>query len=435
MTGSVTGVPATPTWWRPALLGIVGIAVAARIAFALLLAPDLPPPGDAGVYRAVAHNLASGDGFTHPAPGGGPEEPSAEHPPLFPVVLAGLERLGMGSVRAQGVALAVVSGVGVAIVALVGRRVAGPVAGLVAAGIAALHPMWLQSAGLVLSESLHLVLVPLVLLAALDLRARRTWTAALWLGLAVGAAALNRSEALGLVVVVAAPAVLAGAWRRADSWRQLGLVCVAAAVVLAPWLLRNRAELDAWVLSTNSGKTLFGSTCDDTFSGSSLGGFSYDCQFGLAEFLIDAGPHEGTTWGSKAFDDEFAGAARRYLDDHRGEVPKVVAARVLRMWGLAFEADQRRFDVEEGRHAGLQHAGQWLHLAVLAAALVGSVRLLRDRARRGELAVLLGPLVLVTATCLLIYGGSRMRTGAEPSLAVLASVAAVSIVGRVPPRR
>jgi hypothetical protein len=43
--------------------------------------------------------------------------------------------------------------------------------------------------------------------------------------------------------------------------------------------------------------------------------------------------------------------------------------------------------------------------------------------------VLLGPILLVTATCLLVYGGTRMRTGAEPSLAVLAGVAGVSLVG------
>jgi hypothetical protein len=99
------------------------------------------------------------------------------------------------------------------------------------------------------------------------------------------------------------------------------------------------------------------------------------------------------------------------------------------MWGLAFAADQRRFDGEEGRHPGLQHIGQWLHLAVLGAAVVGTARLLRSRPRRPTAIVLLGPIVLVTATCLAIYGGTRMRAGAEPSLAVLAAVAVASIAG------
>lgn len=113
----------------------------------------------------------------------------------------------------------------------------------------------------------------------------------------------------------------------------------------------------------------------------------------------------------------------------------MVAARVARLWGLAFAEDQRRFDVEEGRHPALQRAGQWLHLGLVALGVVGVASLVRTKERRGALAVLLGPIALVTATCLLIYGGTRMRTGAEPSLALLASAGAAAIAGRVHPRR
>jgi hypothetical protein len=400
-----------------------------------VLAPDLPVPGDAAHYRDVAQHLADGDGFVHPAPGGGPLEPWAEHTPLFPVVLAGLDLVGLTSLRAHAVVLALVSGAGVALVAWLGRRVAGPGVGLVAAAIAALHPMWVQPAGLVLSESLHLVLVPLVLLAALDLRERRTPLAAIWLGLAIAAAGLNRPEALGLLVVVAAPAVLLGHLRSWAAWRTLGVVALVTLLGILPWVARNRVEYDAWVLSTNGGKTLYGSTCPDTFSGPSLGGFSYDCQFGAANVFIEAGPPEGTHWHAREFDDAFAEAARRYLDDHRDEVPKVVAARVARLWGVAFLEDQRRFDEVEGRHPGLQHLGQWIHIGLLVLAVVGAALLLRDRRRRDAAIVLLGPVILVTLTCLLIYGGSRMRTGAEASLAVFAAASIVAISGRGTPRR
>jgi hypothetical protein len=199
--------------------------------------------------------------------------------------------------------------------------------------------------------------------------------------------------------------------------------------------VRNRVDLDAWVLSTNGGKTLLGSNCSQTYSGESLGGFSYDCQFGAAALLVQQGPPEGVWWDSRRFDEELGEMGRRFIADHRGEVPKVVAARVARMWGLAFAEDQRRFDVEEGRHPGLQRVGQLVHLGVLVAAVAGTVLLLRARARRPTGIILLGPIVLVTATCLLVYGGTRMRTGAEPSLAVLAGVAAASIAGASTPRR
>ena len=405
------------------------------MAFALLLAPDLPLSGDAVLYRGTAQQLVDGEGFAYPAPGGGPVQPSAEHTPLFPVVLAGLDVVGLGSVRAQGVALAVLSGAGVALVALLGRRVGGAAAGLLAAGLAAVHPMWSQSAGLVLSESLYLVMVPLVLLAALRLREEPGTGRAVALGAAVAGAGLTRPEGFALLAVVAAPAILLGSWRSAEAWRRLALVAVVTLLALAPWVIRNRVELDAWVLSSNGGKTLLGSNCADTYAGPRLGGFSYDCQFGAAAVLVEAGPPDGEWWGSQPFDAELGAIGRRFIDDHRDEVPKVVAARVLRMWGLRYADDQRRFEVEEGRHAGLQQAGQWLHLAVLAAAVAGSVLLLRSAPRRAAAVVLLGPIALVTVTCLLIYGGTRMRTGAEPSLAVLAAVAVVSIAGRGTARR
>jgi hypothetical protein len=414
---------------------VVGVAIAARVAFALVLAPDLPASGDATLYRGTAQHLADGDGFLYPAPGGGPPQPSAEHPPLFPVALAGLDLVGLGSAEAQGVVLAVLSGAGVALVALLGRRVAGPAAGLVAASLAAVHPMWLQSAGLVLSESLYLVLVPLVLLAALDLRERRTTMGAVNLGAAIAAAGLTRPEGLALLAVVAAPAVLIGAFRSRAAWRSLGLVALVTVLAIAPWVIRNRVDLDAWVLSTNGGKTLLGSNCSDTYAGPSLGGFSYDCQFGAAALLVQQGPPEGEWWDGRAFDQELGRFGREFLEDHRGEVPKVVVARVARMWGVAFATDQRRFDVEEGRHPGLQHAGQWLHLGVLVAATAGSLLMLGSRARRPTGIVLLGPVVLVTMTCLLIYGGTRMRTAAEPSLAVLAAVALASMARPRAPRR
>lgn len=422
-------MPAAPRWWRAGLLLVVGVAIAARVVFAVVLAPDLPTPGDATLYRGTAEHLANGDGFVYPAPGGGPPQPSAEHTPLFPLVLAGLDIMGLDSVRDQGIALAVLSGAGVALVAFLGRRVAGSAAGLIAASLAAVHPMWTQSAGLVLSESVYLVVVPLVLLAALDLRARPTAKAAVILGLAIGAAGLTRPEGLGLLAVVAAPAVLLGSIRSLAAWRTLGLVALVTLLTVSPWVVRNRIDLDAWVLSTNSGKTLLGSNCAETYAGPALGGFSYTCQFGAAAFLVEQGPPEGEWWDSNEFDDELGAVGRRFIDDHRRDVPKVVVARVSRMWGLAHAADQRRFDGEEGRHPGLQHIGQWLHLVVLGAAVLGSFRLLVSRPQRPAAIVLLGPILLVTATCLVIYGGTRMRTGAEPSLAVLAAVPVASIAG------
>lgn len=421
-----------PRWWRPGLLGVVGVAVVVRVVFALLVAPDLPPPGDAVVYRTMASSLARGDGLLLEAPGTDVLEPTAEHPPVFPALLAALDLVGLESPRAQGVSLAVLSGVAVALVGLLGRRFGGPAVGLTAAGIAALHPMWFQSAGVVMSESVHLVLVPAVLLAALRVQESPGWRPVAILGALIGVGALNRPEALGFAVAIGVPALLLGERDRRAIVRGVAVLAGAALLIVAPWLVRNERQVGAVTMATNSGKTVLGSNCDGAFEGPGQGGFDYECQFGAAAFLVEVGPPEGGQWDGRRFDDALGDAGWRFMREHRSEIPGVVVARVARMWGVAFAADQLAFDVSEGRHRPSQRVGQGLHLALLLFAAAGTVLGFR-RGRGAQTVLLLGIPVLVTLATVVVYGGTRMRSGAEPALAVLAAaglVAAVEAGGR-----
>jgi hypothetical protein len=419
-------------WW--ALGGLVVVGMAARLVFALALAPDLPVPGDAEVYREMAQHLVDGEGLSLGRPGDGVVEATAEHPPLFPGVLAVLDVLGLGSVEGQRVGLAVLSTAAVPLVGLVGRRVGGVWVGLVAAGLAAVHPLWIQPAGMVMSESLHLVVVPGVLLLCLRLLDGGRGAAVAGVGAAIGVAARGRPARRGVGVGAAHPAGGAAPPLRRGGLRLVGWLALGAIVVVVPWVARNERELGAPVLATNSGKTILGSNCDDTYAGRALGGFSYDCFFGAATVLVQFGPEGGGSWTGRSLDDEMGRVGRTYVRDHLGELPKVVAARVVRMWGLGFARDQLDFDVYEGRHRGLQRAGQWVHLALLPPAAVGAWALLRGRGRPPGL-ILLGPIVLVTSATVLVYGGSRMRSSAEASLAVLAAVGAVAAARGIAVRR
>ena len=423
-----------PRWWRPGLLLVIGAAIVVRVAFAVLIAPDLPPPGDAIVYRAMAESLADGDGLLLAAPGSDRLEPSAEHPPVFPFVLAALDLVGLESYRAHGVALALLSGAGVGLVALLGRRFGGPAVGLTAAAIAALHPMWYQSAGVVMSESLHVVLVPAVLLAALRVVDSPALPRVVVLGGLIGVAALNRPEALGFAVLVGVPAIALSRLGLGAALRAIAVMGAVVVLVVTPWLVRNERQVGAVTMATNSGKTLLGSNCDRAYEGPGLGGFDYDCQFGAASYLVDVGPPDGGEWDARRFDDELGKAGRRFIEEHRDEVPRVVVARVARMWGLAFAEDQLAFDVSEGRHRPSQRVGQWLHLVLLPLAVAGAVLGVR-RGRAAETVVLVGIPVLVTGTTLLVYGGTRMRSGAEPTIAVMAAFALVAGVQALRDRR
>jgi len=411
--------------FRFALLALVVLGALVRIGFAVAVAPDLPLPGDAKLYREMAGNLAAGRGLSTVGVDIPDLQPSAEHPPLFPGVLAALDRVGLADLREQRVSLAVVSAASVLLVGLLGRRLGGPAVGLVAGAIAALHPLWLQSAGLVMSESLHLVFVPAVLLVGLSVLERPSYRGAAALGGLIGAAALVRPEALGLAVVVGVPALLPARAPWPVRARLCAVLMASCLLVITPWLVRNQRELGAVTMSTNAGKTLLGSNCDASYSGSGLGGFAYDCQFGAATVLVDYGPPDGGRWDGVSFDRALGAVGRDFIDTHREQLPRVILARSLRMWGLAFAEDQLQFDVLEGRDATLQRVGQWVHLALVPPAIAGAVILARRTRRRAVL--LLGPPALVTLTVVLIYGGTRMRVGAEPSIAVLSAIGLVSV--------
>ena len=89
-----------------------------------------------------------------------------------------------------------------------GRRLMSPATGLLAAGIAAFSPVWVQPSGKVLSESVYLVVIPLVLLAALRCVERPSLLRFAAVGLMIGIAALTRSEATSLILLLGIPLML-----------------------------------------------------------------------------------------------------------------------------------------------------------------------------------------------------------------------------------
>ena len=152
--------------------------------------------------------------------------------------------------------------IGVVITGFVARHVAGTAAGVVAAFIAALHPLWFQHAGMGVSESLYLVLVPLLLLVAVRAADRPTWQRMAIVGAVTGLVALSRSEgSLFLVMLIVPLAIVV-----CPTWKaRVAAILVAAAamlLVVSPWLIRNYREFDGLTMSTNQGVTLAGGWCD-----------------------------------------------------------------------------------------------------------------------------------------------------------------------------
>jgi 4-amino-4-deoxy-L-arabinose transferase-like glycosyltransferase len=395
------------------LAAIVAFGGVLRVVHTLAVAP-WPPAffNDEAYYATLGRMLARGTGFVRPAEyfGEGLSLPTAERPPLFPLLLGGLAELGVtgGDARLLGA----LTGAGtIAALGLLGRAVAGARAGLLAAALAALYPTLIAADGALMTESLYGLLVALALLAAVRLfREPRAGRAAL-LGVAAGLAALTRGEALVLLVLLLLPLL-----RRPGGPRAAALACLAFGLVLAPWTIRNVSVFDRPVLvATEGGETLAGANCRQTYYGDMIGTWQVSC----ARF-------SGRGNEAKELDD----AGRRgirYAGDHLSRLPAVLAARLARTWGVL-----EPFHQPEGRARWVTTLGVLMYLVLLPLAAYGAYALCP---RSAVAWVLVAPFVTVTLTTLLGYGTPRFRHAAELALVALAAVALNGLLARSPAGR
>jgi 4-amino-4-deoxy-L-arabinose transferase-like glycosyltransferase len=293
-------------------------------------------------------------------------------------------------------------------------------AGLIAAFLAAIYPnLWINDA-LILSESLAAGLVALVIFCAYRFWDRPGWRTASLLGVSVGVVTLTRSEGLLLLPGLVLPLALV---LKDQTWRRrltlaVGTGAVALAL-MAPWMIRNIAtfeEPSPPYLATGSGRVLAFGNCDETYSGKFFGYWNIACaptEFSGDESQID------TIHREKATD---------YMRAHAGELPKVVLARVGRMWnlyrtdeGVEFDRFFERRGLDEARFA------LWQFYVMVPVAIAGGVLLWR---RKVTLIPLVAPFVLVTFTAATTFGITRYRVPSEVALLILAGLGTAWVATR-----
>lgn len=395
--------------WYVWLAAIVAVGLAVRLGYVIWWAvPD--EGGDAAYYHVGANLLADGRGFLHPLTLGWEfrEVPGADHPPAYIVYLAAGSKLGLRTLFEHQVWSCFLGAATVALVGFIGRRIAGGRAGLVAAGLAAVFPnLWMPD-GWVMSETTAIFATVLVIAAAY-----RCWDdprpmTAACVGVAVGIAALSRSELVLLGPLIAVPLFW---FRRRHARRPIGSLLLAggaAVLVMAPWVLYNMSRFDELVLlSRQSSSTMAASWCAETFYGPRVGYKSYDC---LAA---------GTTGDTPAEQNANAADAwRTYARDHLSRYPVVAAARVGRVWGLFRPVQQ--VELETWPDTSPEEPPTWVAFAMtwvmLALAPVGAWRL---RRRGTPIFPLLAPIIAVTASVALTFGQLRYRFPADPALILL----------------
>jgi 4-amino-4-deoxy-L-arabinose transferase-like glycosyltransferase len=228
---------------RRAAAAVFAAALAVRLAYlATARGPAFDDPlGDADIFDAVGERVASGQGF-----GTGP----FWQPPLYTLVLAAVFRVTGHSLAAARLLACVLSSLAAAIACDLGRRATRePLFGLGAGLAVALHGTLLLYDADILPTSLGTFLL----------------TAALWVGLR-GAPSVGRALAAGgamgltaLALPVLALAAPALAWLAAGGrLRRVAASLAAAALVVAPATLYNRARSGEWIpISANGGVNLW----------------------------------------------------------------------------------------------------------------------------------------------------------------------------------
>jgi 4-amino-4-deoxy-L-arabinose transferase-like glycosyltransferase len=405
--------PAPSTLGRRFFLGLVafsGFGLVVRVVYVLTVTRfSKGPISDEFYYVGQSAELVAGKGFVTPVVGGA----SALHPPLTVLVVTPatwLFGVPAGAVP-QRITMALLGAVAVGVIGWLAAVVAGPRVGLIAAFLAAVYPnLWIPS-GIVMSETLAVLITALILLATYRMIRHPSWVSAVLLGLGCGAAALTRSELAAFVVLLLIPAVLMT--RRLSGRARLGLGAlgiVVATLVVAPWIARNMATFrDPTYLSTGDGGLLLGANCDPTYSGPLIGYWSLPCSVAVA-----------ASKDPSVLSARQDHAARDYVGHHLGRLPVVIAARVGRIWDVFRPFQTARFDSFEGRPLNASWAGIWAFWVLAPLAVVGFVLLGRTGARRWPL---LMPALLVTLLAAGAYGIIRFRAPAEVSIVVLAAVA------------
>jgi len=435
------------------LLLIVLAALAWRVGYVLVTKRTAGVWGDAFGYHFGADLLAEGKGFIDPLryQFAGLTFPSAYHPPLYFVYLAAWGLIGLKSVLWQRLASCLLGAVTVGFVGYLGRRLGGSDrAGLVAALLAAAYPhLWLNDAAL-LSETAAAFAVVLTMLAVERFRDQPTPARAAELGLALALAVLGRAELLILVPALALPLALgASSLTMVQRWERLGVVAVAALVLLGPWVGYNMTRFEKPVYISNGlGATLLGGSCDAAFHGPLIGYWTY-CPGSATQVARIPPPPASTLARWNAHKDSpqtraeekayfrryFEGApdesendatarheALDYIRAHKGQYAIVVAARIGRIWNVFRPWQNAKFDgLIEGRGLAQARVALFFFYAYMAAGIVGLVAM---RRRRYPIWPYLVLVAVVTFTAAISFGIQRYRI---PVDAVLPALAAAGI--------
>ena len=429
--------PIDRRWWF-ALAAIAALGLGIRLLYVSVHTRQIAILSDASYYHIGANLLAEGRGFIDPyyyALDHGTRE-AAGHPPGYMVVLSLASLIGFKSVLAHQIWSALISTAAVVMMGLAGRRLAGARVGLLAAGFAAVYPSFWFSDGLLLSETLLLLVMAVTTLLAYRLWERPTFGRAAALGAACAVAALTRAEAVLLLPFLVAPLILL---LRRHSWAQrirlLALAGASALAVVAPWVAFNMARFKEPVYLSISDHTLLAGNCPDRYKGNLVGFWSLGCVVDLNCPLAADRARGQAVCLRRVKDKDWSVQELRYrkaamtnIRNNLTLLPFVVFAREGRVWGYFRPAQQLELDKLTTRELGLSQLNLWMYYGLMVFGIGGIVVL---RRRRVPLLPLLAPVAAVVISAAVTFGETRYRALAEVAIVLAASVGVDALITRL----
>ena len=374
-----------------------------------LIAFAVTPTSDADWYYSRATMLSHGLGYL-----GNHGQPTAFWPVGWPWLLSLAFRVGGVSIWTVGAVNWLASALTGWLLLDLARRWSGSELAARGALLAwAIYPNAMLYVPLALTETAY---TALLMGGIWLLTTRRGWAAVVVAGLVFGLATLVKAQTLVIV-----PAILAVMlWRTGDVWRRLpgvagrGLVLLlAAALVIAPWTLRNHRELGAWVtVSTNGGITLLTGNND-----SARGGYTPDDPLVRS---IDALKDRDEI----AYDTRARQLGTGWIAAHPARFAALAPLKVWHLWGpdgegqWAYETGSWAFAAAPRAFLVLRAVNQVWYWLLLAAFAVAPWRIARRR-----IDWWLVPYVVAlfpTAIAIAFSGQSRFHYPAMPFVCLIA---------------
>jgi 4-amino-4-deoxy-L-arabinose transferase-like glycosyltransferase len=403
-------------WWWLGGITLVGYLI--RL-LSVLGRPHRVPGGDGAYYFYASKLLVEGKGWINPFIYLEPAHhmvKTAAWPPLFVLIMAVPQVLGIHSYEGARLWLCIFSLLAIILSAYLGREVAGRRVGLVAAAIVAIYPNIWMSVDLGLSEAMTPVLIAWLLWMTYRFWKQPGYRRAIWLGLSMGITLLGRDELGLLALFIIVPLVLSA---RALSWldrvKVLAVGAVVSTLVVAPWIGYNLSRFDDPVfISTGLGPTLASANCADTYYGNYAGYWSYQCALSTP---IKSNVDESVQAT------EAQNYAMKFIRKNLHALPKVEVKRLGRAFGFYRPLQVIQLDSSvETRPYRWAMLGLGMYYLLFAGALLGTWVLRRRK-------VIVYPFWAVGAnvviTILIAFGNTRYRTPIEVPLVLLSSVAIV----------